>query len=37
VDEDILVRKDGRTIVGLTILNASTRHGRTDPAGGVRS
>jgi uncharacterized protein YuzE len=24
VGEDILVRKDGRTIVGITILNAST-------------
>jgi uncharacterized protein YuzE len=24
-DEDTLVRKDGRTIVGLTILNASTK------------
>ena len=24
VDEDILVRKDGRTIVGVTIMNAST-------------
>lgn len=24
VDNDILLRKDGRTIVGLTILNAST-------------
>lgn len=23
VDEDILVRKDGRTVVGVTILNAS--------------
>jgi uncharacterized protein YuzE len=25
VDDDILIRKDGRTIVGLTILNASAR------------
>ena len=25
MDDDILLRKDGRTIVGLTILNASTR------------
>ena len=25
MDDDILVRKDGRTIVGLTILNASAR------------
>jgi len=25
VDNDILLRKDGRTIVGLTILNASTK------------
>ncbi len=25
LDNDILVRKDGRTIVGVTILNASTR------------
>jgi len=25
VDEDILLRKSGRTIVGLTILNASTK------------
>ncbi|MFI5380905.1 MAG: DUF2283 domain-containing protein [Tepidisphaerales bacterium] len=25
VDDDVLVRKDGRTIVGLTILNASAR------------
>jgi uncharacterized protein YuzE len=25
LDEDTLVRKDGRTIVGLTIMNASTR------------
>jgi len=25
VDEDILVRKNGRTVVGLTILNASTK------------
>jgi len=25
VDEDILVRKDGAAIVGLTILNASTK------------
>lgn len=24
-DDDILIRKDGNTIVGLTILNASTR------------
>ena len=27
LDEDILVRKDGRTIVGLTIMNASTKSG----------
>ena len=27
MDDDILVRKNGRTIVGLTILNASTRRG----------
>jgi len=26
--DDILVRKDGKTIVGLTILNASARQGR---------
>ncbi len=25
VDEDILIRKDGKNIVGLTILNASSR------------
>jgi uncharacterized protein YuzE len=25
VDDDILLRKDGKTIVGLTILNASAR------------
>jgi len=25
VDEDVLVRKDGKTIVGVTIMNASTR------------
>jgi uncharacterized protein YuzE len=25
VDDDVLVRKNGRTIVGLTILNASAR------------
>lgn len=25
VDEDVLLRKDGRTIVGVTIMNASTR------------
>ena len=25
VDDDILIRKNGRTIVGLTIMNASTR------------
>lgn len=25
VDEDILIRKDGRTIVGLTIMNAKTK------------
>lgn len=25
MDDDILVRKNGRTIVGLTILNASSR------------
>jgi uncharacterized protein YuzE len=29
--EDTLVRKDGRRIVGLTLMNASTRH-RTSPA-----
>jgi uncharacterized protein YuzE len=34
VDDDILVRKDGRTIVGLTILNASAR---TRPMTGQRS
>ena len=28
VDDDILVRKDGRTIVGLTILNASAKGGK---------
>jgi len=28
VDDDILVREDGRMIVGLTILNASARRGR---------
>ena len=27
-EDDILIRKDGRTIVGLTIMNASTRHRR---------
>ncbi|HEX4124305.1 MAG TPA: DUF2283 domain-containing protein [Tepidisphaeraceae bacterium] len=27
VDDDILIRKNGRTIVGLTIMNASTRKG----------
>jgi uncharacterized protein YuzE len=27
LDDDILLRKDGRTIVGLTILNASARRG----------
>ena len=32
VDDDILLRKDGRTIVGLTILNASARQGRKQPA-----
>ena len=37
VDDDILVRKDGRTIVGMTIMNASTRHGRVRPNGKVRS
>jgi uncharacterized protein YuzE len=25
VDKDILVRKDGRSVVGVTIMNASTR------------
>lgn len=25
MDDDILIRKNGRTIVGLTIMNASTR------------
>ncbi len=25
-DDDILIRKDGKEIVGLTILHASTRH-----------
>ena len=25
VDDDLLIRKDGRKIVGITILNASTR------------
>ena len=25
LDEDVLVRKDGREIVGITVLNASTR------------
>jgi uncharacterized protein YuzE len=29
MDEDILLRKNGRNIVGLTILNASARRGRT--------
>ena len=33
LDEDTLVRKDGRTIVGLTILNASTRRGPPGKAG----
>jgi len=33
VDDDILLRKNGRTIVGLTILNASTRRGRMKPNG----
>ncbi len=28
VEEDVLLRKDGRTIVGMTILNASSRGGR---------
>jgi uncharacterized protein YuzE len=28
LDEDILVRKNGRTIVGLTIMNASTKTSR---------
>ena len=37
VDDDILVRKDGRTIVGLTIMNASTRRGRVKPGGAMRS
>jgi len=27
VDDDILLRKDGRTVVGLTILNASAHRG----------
>ena len=27
VDEDILVRQDGRTVVGVTIMNASTHRG----------
>ena len=36
LDEDILIRKDGRTIVGLTILNASTKSGRTKPHAMVR-
>ncbi|MGD0462880.1 MAG: DUF2283 domain-containing protein [Tepidisphaeraceae bacterium] len=31
---DILLRKDGRTIVGLTILNASARRGRMKPDAG---
>jgi len=35
VDEDVLVHKDGRTIVGLTMLNASARRGRVR-AGGRR-
>lgn len=30
VDEDILLRKAGRTIVGLTILNASTKQETRD-------
>jgi uncharacterized protein YuzE len=37
VDEDILVRKDGRTIVGLTIMNVSTRGGRMKWGGEVSS
>jgi uncharacterized protein YuzE len=31
MEDDILLRKDGRTIVGLTILNASARQGRRKP------
>ncbi len=37
VDEDVLVRKDGRTIVGLTIMNASTRRGPIKPGTAARS
>ncbi|HVX84007.1 MAG TPA: DUF2283 domain-containing protein [Phycisphaerae bacterium] len=29
LDDNVLVRKDGRTIVGLTILNARKRHRRS--------
>jgi uncharacterized protein YuzE len=36
VDDDILLRKDGRTIVGLTILNASARRKRTKIDAGSR-
>jgi uncharacterized protein YuzE len=28
-DEDVLIRKNGRMLVGVTILNASTKSGRT--------
>ncbi|NNJ84272.1 MAG: DUF2283 domain-containing protein [Gammaproteobacteria bacterium] len=31
IDEDVLLRKDGEDIVGITIMNASTR-----PGGGIR-
>ena len=31
VGDDILLRKDGRLTVGLTILNASSRQGRKNP------
>ena len=31
MDDDILLHKNGRTVVGLTILNASARHGRRKP------
>jgi len=37
VGDDILVRKDGKTIVGLTILNARARQGRAKSGRGVRS
>lgn len=35
VDEDVLVRKDGRAVVGLTILNASTKRRKKEGKGVV--